>query len=90
MALTDKLTAIANAIREKTGNTELLTLDQMPTEIAGIETGGGSGGGGASVIEALSVSATGKCTATKIEDGYVAVTVAVPTKNYNNAEGVNF
>ena len=48
MALTDKLTAIANAIREKTGGTELLTLDQMPTEIAGIETGGG-GGGGASV-----------------------------------------
>ena len=44
MALTDKLTAIANAIREKTGNTELLTLDQMPTEIAGIETGGNSGG----------------------------------------------
>jgi hypothetical protein len=41
MALTDKLTAIANAIREKTGGTELLTLDQMPTEIAGIETGGG-------------------------------------------------
>ena len=47
MALTDKLTAIANAIREKTGGTELLTLDQMPTEIAGIETGGG----GASVAE---------------------------------------
>lgn len=44
MALTDKLTAIANAIREKTGGTELLTLDQMPTEIAGIETGGGGGG----------------------------------------------
>ena len=41
MALTDKLTAIANAIREKTGGTELLTLDQMPAEIAGIETGGG-------------------------------------------------
>lgn len=49
MALTDKLTAIANAIREKTGGTELLTLDQMPTEIAGIETGGS--GGGASVAE---------------------------------------
>jgi hypothetical protein len=45
MALTDKLTAIANAIREKTGGTELLTLDQMPTEIAGIETGGGGSGG---------------------------------------------
>ena len=38
MALTDKLTAIGVAIREKTGKTELLTLDQMPTEIASIST----------------------------------------------------
>ena len=42
MALTDKLTAIGNAIREKTGGTELLTLDQMATQIASITTGGGS------------------------------------------------
>lgn len=41
MALTDKLSAIGNAIRSKTGGTELLTLDQMPTEIANIQTGGG-------------------------------------------------
>lgn len=41
MALIDKLTAIADAIRGKTGKTEEMTLDQMPTEIAGIETGGG-------------------------------------------------
>jgi hypothetical protein len=41
MALTDKLTAIANAIRGKTGKTDALTLDQMPGEIAGIQTGGG-------------------------------------------------
>lgn len=45
MALTDKLTNIADAIRGKTGKTEELTLDQMATEIAGIETGGGSSGG---------------------------------------------
>ena len=43
MALTNKLTAIGNAIREKTGKTELLTLDAMPVEILSIETGGGSG-----------------------------------------------
>lgn len=36
MALTDKLTAIADAIREKTETTELLTLDEMPDAIAGI------------------------------------------------------
>ena len=41
MALTDKLTAIADAIRAKTGKTNLITLDQMPTEVANIETGGG-------------------------------------------------
>lgn len=43
MALTDKLSAIGNAIRAKTGKTDKLTLDQMPGEIAGI-TGGGGGG----------------------------------------------
>lgn len=41
MALTDKLTAIADAIRGKTGKTGGLTLDQMATEIAGIQGGGG-------------------------------------------------
>ena len=46
MALTDKLVAIADAIRGKTGKTDALTLDQMATEIAGIQTGGGSGGDG--------------------------------------------
>jgi hypothetical protein len=43
MALTDKLTAIADAIRGKTGKTDGLTLDQMAAEIAGIEAGGGGG-----------------------------------------------
>lgn len=40
MALTDKLNAIAEAIRGKTGKTEEMTLDQMATEISSIETGG--------------------------------------------------
>lgn len=39
MALTDKLTAIANAIRTKTGKTDSLTLDQMPSEIESISGG---------------------------------------------------
>ena len=42
MALTDKLTAIADAIRGKTGKADEMTLDQMAVEIAGIS--GGSGG----------------------------------------------
>lgn len=41
MALTNKLSAIGDAIRAKTGGTELLTLDAMPSEIQGIQTGGG-------------------------------------------------
>lgn len=41
MALTNKLTNIADAIRNKTGKTELLTLDEMPVEIESIQGGGG-------------------------------------------------
>lgn len=36
MALTDKLTAIADAVRAKTGKTDKLTLDAIPEEIAGL------------------------------------------------------
>ena len=43
MALTNKLSAIGDAIRAKTGKSDLLTLEQMPVEIAAIQ-GGGSGG----------------------------------------------
>ncbi len=43
MALTDKLTAIADAIRGKTGGTGKLTLAEMPLAIANIESGGGGG-----------------------------------------------
>ena len=45
MALTNKLTAIGNAIRAKNGETALYTLDEMPQKIAAIEGGGGSGSG---------------------------------------------
>ena len=39
MALTDKLKAIADAIRSKTGSTDSMTLDKMATEISNISTG---------------------------------------------------
>ena len=39
MALTDKLKAIANAIRGKTGETAEMTLDEMATAIEGISAG---------------------------------------------------
>ena len=41
MALTDRLTAIGDAIRAKSGKTEKLSLAQMPVEIANIKTGAG-------------------------------------------------
>ena len=49
MALTDKLTAIGNAIRQKTGTAELIPLSDMPNEIgavyeAGYEKGKAEGG----------------------------------------------
>ena len=40
MALTDKLTSIANAIREKGSTTDMLTLDGMVEAINAIEIGG--------------------------------------------------
>jgi hypothetical protein len=42
MALTDKLTAIGNAIREKSGTTELIPLADMPQAILDIVSGSGT------------------------------------------------
>lgn len=39
MSVNSKMTAIANAIRSKTGRTDTLTLDEMATAIGGISTG---------------------------------------------------
>lgn len=38
MALTDKIKAIADAIRTKTGTTDIMTLDEMPAKISGISS----------------------------------------------------
>lgn len=43
--LTDFLTDVANAIREKKGTTDLINPQDFSAEIASIETGGGEGGG---------------------------------------------
>lgn len=42
MALTDKLVAIGDAIREKNGTTELIPLADMPQAILDIVSGGGA------------------------------------------------
>ena len=41
MALIEKLVAIADAIRAKTGGTEEMTLTEMAEAVAGISVGGG-------------------------------------------------
>jgi hypothetical protein len=67
MALTNKLSAIGDAIREKTGKTDLMTLDEMPVEIASITTGGG--GGGAELPEEAFII-TGDCERRFGNDGW--------------------
>ena len=42
MSVYEKMTALANAIREKTGGTDLLTLDGMAEAVNGLEIGGGA------------------------------------------------
>lgn len=42
MSVNEKMTAIADAIRAKTGGTVALTLEEMATEIESIESGGDS------------------------------------------------
>lgn len=51
MALTNKLSAIGDAIRSKTGKTGKLSLSQMPNEILSIQTG--SGGSSGTPIESI-------------------------------------
>lgn len=72
MALTNKLSAIGDAIREKTGSTEPLTLDQMATEIANIQGGGGG------VIEELTITSNGTYNPPTGIDGYAPIVVNVP------------
>ena len=77
MGVNEKLTSIANAIRRKTGKSGTLTLDQMATEINGIQT---STGEQAMLVE-KSVTANGSYLASDDSaDGYSKVTVAVPER----------
>ena len=70
MALTDKLSAIGDAIREKTGGADLLTLDQMPIEISNIQGGG--------TVEELTITSNGTYNPPTGIDGFAPVVVNVP------------
>lgn len=51
MALIEKITAVADAIRAKTGNSAAMTLDGMAEAVEGIQTGGS--GDGYDVVDAI-------------------------------------
>ena len=82
MALTDKLTAIADAIRSKCGTTDQLTLAGMVDAINAIQTGGGSGGGQAfqcgSVVSADGTNLVVPCTL----DNILIVRMFPPVSRY--------
>lgn len=71
MALTDKLTAIANAIRAKTGKVATMTLAEMPTEIASIS------GGGITPTGTKNISITQNGTTTEDVTNYAYAQIAV-------------
>ena len=82
MALTDKLTAIGDAIRTKTGGTDLLTLDQMPAEISNIQGGG--------TVEELTITSNGTYNPPTGIDGFAPVVVNVPQDGAPTAEDLTF
>ena len=83
MALTNKLTAIANAIRSKTGETGKMTLDQMPTKIGAIETG-------PSIQESKTIEITSNGTTEVIPDsGYEFLTRVTINTNVPTSTGPN-
>ena len=69
--LTSLFTAIANAIRSKTGSTAKIVADDFPDAIAGIQTGSDP------VLEELSITENGEYTPDEGVDGFSKVTVAV-------------
>ena len=77
MALTNKLTAIGNAIRAKNGETALYTLDEMPQKIAAIETG--SGGSGSSILP----SEYKEVEFLQVDGSQYIITDYYPTRNTN-------
>lgn len=71
MSVNEKMTAIADAIRAKTGGTEALTLDQMATAIGGIQTGSNP------LLEELTISENGEYTPGEGMDGFSKVVANV-------------
>ena len=77
MALINKLSAIGDAIRAKTGGTEKLTLDQMPDAINSMTSG--SPGGGSSNVSIIS----GQVIASSSRISFVGADFDFTTNDYN-------
>lgn len=82
MALTDKLTAIADAVRAKNGGTELLTLDEMAVEISGISGGNVLIIGNENLHDSSKYTADKYLTPSGVEDAYSGwrITDYIPIK----------
>lgn len=57
MGYNESMTALADAIRSKSGATGKLTVDQMTEAVNGITSGGGEGGGGIDTSDATATAA---------------------------------
>lgn len=68
MALINKLNSLGNAVRERTGYTEKMTLDEMAIMIKAIPE---------PVVEDIIITANGTYTAPAGIDGYDSITVEV-------------
>ena len=82
--LTGLFSAIANAIRAKTGGSAQIVADDFPTEIGNIPTGA------APVIESLSVTENGTYTPPSGVDGYGPVTVNVAMSGLRAAASAEY
>ena len=74
------LTAIGNAIRAKTGGSSLIAPEDMPTEIASIQTGGG--GSLPSSISKIDGGSFTVASNTKCSTYEIATTLGVPAKYF--------
>ena len=72
MALTDKLTALGDAIREKNGTTDPMTLDQMTSAVQRLEIGSTPN------VEEITIIENGTYTPNEGVDGFSRVVVNVP------------
>ena len=79
MSVNEKMTAIANAIRAKTGKTGSLTLDQMASDIASIEAGSENNTETCTVTIAPATTAIHIICYEKVSNG--AVTYAMTKRN---------